>query len=121
MFSQAEEIVFDRYKNPRYAGSLAGANWSGRGINPLCGDEVVLFLKLERGGVLARHQCRACAVCTAASDMLCEQLEATKLNDWQNLDKDWMVGELGIPLSPLRIKCALLPLETLKQAEVEIG
>lgn len=114
MLSLAEQQIFERYKHPERAGSLEVADLTSSGSNQSCGDEVTIFLQ-TRGEIItdARHQTRGCAICTASADLLCEQLIGLQLLDLPS--EDQVVEWLAIPLSPIRRKCATLPLETLKK------
>lgn len=118
MFNTAQELIFDRYKHPRHTGVLEHPTHTAAGANPVCGDEVTLQVAVTEAGVISHihHQSRACAICTAAADLLAEHLTGQPVAYVTSLPSTEVVEWLGIPLSPLRLKCALLPLETLKQA-----
>lgn len=117
MLTQAQELIFDRYKHPQHAGILEDATYKAEGANPVCGDELIFFLKTAGETVVAAtHQTRACAICTASADLLAEDLIGKLLSDLQELSNEDITGWLDIPLSPLRLKCALLPLETARLA-----
>lgn len=119
MLSLEQQRIFDLYKHPRYAGEVAEANFTAAGANESCGDEVQFTARIEDGRVISiRHACRACAICTAAADLLAARLEGERIGRLLALSKDDITEELSIPLSPVRLKCALLPLETLKQTQV---
>ncbi|MBU6389560.1 iron-sulfur cluster assembly scaffold protein [Patescibacteria group bacterium] len=119
MFDEAQALIIDRYKNPVHAGEMSDPDAVVRGENPLCGDEIEIALKL-RDGVITdiKHRCRACAVCAASTDLLAERLKGREVQEIQATTPETVQKLLGIPLSPTRLKCALLPLETLKQAEI---
>jgi nitrogen fixation NifU-like protein len=107
----------DRSRNPQYAGSLQNPDLIGEGANPFCGDEVHLEIKLENEFIQeVRHTTRACAVCGASIDLLAEEWIGKSLETVLATTPDQITEMLGIPLSPVRLKCALLPLETLRTA-----
>ncbi|MCC2631375.1 MAG: system FeS assembly protein NifU family [Patescibacteria group bacterium] len=117
MFDMVQELIFDRYKHPLHSGSVEGANLIGEGANPVCGDEIRIEARIENGIITEmKHACRACAICTASADLLIEEWLGKSLEEARSFTTGAVTELVGIPLSPLRIKCALLPLETLKTA-----
>jgi nitrogen fixation NifU-like protein len=62
------------------------------------------------------HTTRACAVCTASADLLAEYATGKDVSEVAALSTEQMVEMVGIPLSPIRLKCALLPLQTVRRA-----
>ena len=117
MLSLAEQEIFDRYKHPRFAGEISAADILASGSNQSCGDEVSFTVRLE-GETITKicHKTVGCAICTASADMLAEHLEGKPRSDILQINSDQVTEWIGIPLSPVRLKCALLPLEALKQA-----
>ena len=120
MFNLAQQEVYARYKHPENAGTLKDAQITVSGANPVCGDELTLTATTDPNGVITalKHTSRACAICTAAADILPEQVIGKTLNEIKRITPQEITERLGIPLSPIRLKCALLPLETLKQAQI---
>ena len=117
MFSEAQEIIIDRFKHPLFSGSLEEQKQSADGINEVCGDEVHIEIQLENGVLQKiRHTSRACAICSASADLLAEKLEGESVSTLTSLTAEQIQEMLTIPLSPVRLKCALLPLETLRLA-----
>ena len=113
------EVILDHYKNPRGHGVIADADASAEGQNPLCGDEVSIYVQFgEDGDTIddVKFSGRGCAISQAATSMLTEMVRGKKASEVAELDKDELLAELGIPLTPVRIKCALLGLTTLKLA-----
>ena len=108
--------ILDLYKNPLNAGKIEGADIAEEGDNPSCGDRLKIYAEIERGKLTeVRHETDACAICTAATSILTEEATGLETNEVKNLDSDWMVEKLGIDISPMRMKCALLGLETLQK------
>lgn len=117
MFDLYQEQIIDRSKRPRFAGRAEEATLTAEGANSFCGDEVRLTARVENDIVKElRHETRACAVCAASADLLAEMAAGQRLLEIKALTPEDITEMLGIPLSPTRLKCALLPLETLKQA-----
>jgi nitrogen fixation NifU-like protein len=102
------EVILDHYKNPRGHGVIAEADAEAEGQNPLCGDEVSIY-EVKFSG-------RGCAISQAATSMLTEMVQGRKASEVAELDKDELLEEIGIPLTPIRLKCAMLGLTTLKVA-----
>jgi nitrogen fixation NifU-like protein len=109
------EIILDHYRNPRNKGTLDPADYTYEDTNPLCGDEVRIDLRVNDGKVdEVRFTGRGCAISQASASMLTELIEGQPLDEVKALTKDDLLEELGVPISPARMKCALLPLKVLK-------
>jgi nitrogen fixation NifU-like protein len=109
------EIVLDHYRNPRNRGTLDPADYSYEDTNPLCGDEVRIDLRVANGRVAdVKFTGRGCAVSQASTSILTEMIQDMPLDEVKALTKDDLLDELGIPVSPARMKCALLGLKVLK-------
>ena len=111
------EVILDHYKNPRSHGLLEAADAQAEGQNPLCGDEVTVSLRFE-GETIAEvgFEGRGCAISQAATSMLTEIVKGRSATDVATLPKEELLEEIGIPLTPIRLKCAMLGLTTLKVA-----
>lgn len=109
--------ILDRYRNPMHKGILQNADSSARESNPLCGDDLQIFLKLEGSRVKEiRFSGVGCAISQASADLLCELAEGKTLKEIVALKKEDVLKLLGVPISAVRLKCALLSLKTLKMA-----
>ena len=109
--------ILDHYKHPRNHGVLEDADVSAEGMNPLCGDELTIDLKISDGRIdQIRFHGRGCSISQAATSMLTEIAVGKTVEEAAALTKDDVTQELGIPLSPVRLKCALLGLGTLRVA-----
>ena len=109
------EIILDHYRNPRNRGTLDPADYSYEDTNPLCGDEVRIDLRVTDDRVSdVKFTGRGCAVSLASASILTEMIEGRPLDEVRALTKDDLLEELGIPVSPARMKCALLGLKVLK-------
>jgi nitrogen fixation protein NifU and related proteins len=109
------EFILDHYRNPRNFGRLEEADISHEEYNPLCGDLVGMDFRL-RDGVIdeVRFHGRGCAISQASASLLTQRLHGMSLEDARSISRDDVLGELGIEISPARLKCALLPLKALK-------
>ncbi len=113
------EVILDHYKNPRGCGLIDDADAQAEGLNPLCGDEVTIFVKFAPDGETIEQvgfEGRGCAISQAATSMLTELVVGRKAADVAVLPKEDLLEEIGIPLSPIRLKCAILGLGVLKVA-----
>ncbi|HUG56312.1 MAG TPA: SUF system NifU family Fe-S cluster assembly protein [Candidatus Limnocylindrales bacterium] len=111
------DYILDHYKNPRNAGELADATHRYHDTNPLCGDEITMFLKVEDERVTdVAFSGRGCAISQASASILTEEVKGKTLEELRSFDRDHVLNNLGITISPARIKCALLGLKTLKGA-----
>jgi len=109
------EYILDHYKNPRNFGRLEHPDISHEEDNPLCGDVIGMDFRIK-GGVIEdiRFHGRGCAISQASASLLTERLKGISLDDAKKIGKEDVLGELGIQISPARIKCALLSLKVLK-------
>jgi nitrogen fixation NifU-like protein len=113
------EVILDHYKNPRGHGVIEDADAEAEGLNPLCGDEVSIYVAFGEDGETideVKFAGRGCAISQAATSMLMEMVEGKTASEVATLDKDELLDEIGIPLTPVRLKCAMLWLTTLKVA-----
>jgi nitrogen fixation NifU-like protein len=114
-----KEVILDHYKNPRGHGLLEEPDAQAEGQNPLCGDEVSIYVAFgEDGDTIddVKFSGRGCAISQAATSMLMEMVKGRRATEVAALPRDELLDEIGIPLSPVRLKCALLGLSTLKLA-----
>jgi nitrogen fixation NifU-like protein len=113
------EVILDHYKNPRGHGLLEDADAEAEGQNPLCGDEVSIFVSFGEDGETideVKFSGRGCAISQAATSMLTELVRGRSAQEVAALPREELLDEIGIPLTPVRLKCALLGLSTLKLA-----
>lgn len=124
------EIILDHYREPRNRGHIEKPDIAARGHNPLCGDEVDITMSLADGRVTdVRFEGAGCSISLASASMLTELIEGKSLSDVERiagLFKEMMLedgdvleelGDLealqGVKLYPVRIKCAILPWNTM--------
>lgn len=109
------EHVLDHYRNPRCQGTIADPDATFEDANPLCGDRMRMDFKFADGRLAQiRFSGQGCSISQAAASMLCEHVEGRPLEEIKQLGRDDVLEMLGIELGPVRLKCALLPLKTLK-------
>jgi nitrogen fixation protein NifU and related proteins len=113
------EVILDHYKNPRGHGVIDEPDAEAEGQNPLCGDEVSIFVAFGADGETVddvKFNGRGCAISQAATSMLTEMVRGRKAAEIASMPRDELLEEVGIPLTPVRLKCALLGLGVLKVA-----
>ncbi len=112
------EVILDHYKSPRNHGLLDPCDAVAEGQNPLCGDEVTVTVRFGEGDVIESvgFEGQGCAISQAATSMLTDLVKGRTAEDVAAMPKDELLEEIGIPLTPVRLKCALLGLGVLKVA-----
>ncbi|CCQ35768.1 iron-sulfur cluster assembly protein [Natronomonas moolapensis 8.8.11] len=103
--------ILDHYKNPRNYGELEDPDIEHVGENPMCGDTIKMFVQLEDDGDTierVRFVGDGCAISQASASMLSGELQGKSLDTVEEMDRDDVVEMLGVELSPMRIKCAVL-------------
>ncbi len=107
-----KENIIDYYKNPRNKEEPLEYTCKHREINPICGDDITLYLQIEKGKIKkATFTGKGCAISQASTSMLTEKLEGMPVKEAKNLKKEDILEMLGIPISYVRTKCALLSLK----------
>jgi nitrogen fixation NifU-like protein len=134
-----KEVILDHYRTPRNKGRLDPHDIALERNNPLCGDELELFLKFE-GETLEgiAFEGKGCSISQASASMMTEKVKALSVKDAGEMaesikrmmagEEDGSAEELGDLVSlkgvvkyPVRIKCALLSWNTLLEALEESG
>ena len=113
------EVILDHYKAPRGHGLIEDADAEAEGKNPLCGDEITITVKFGADGETiekVKFSGRGCAISQASTSMLMEMVKGRTAQQIAELPKEELLEEIGIPLTPIRLKCAILGLGVLKVA-----
>jgi nitrogen fixation NifU-like protein len=111
------DYILEHYRRPHNFGVLDGATLSQEGANPLCGDRITLQLRV-RNGVIdgVGFTGRGCAISQASASLLTDEIKGKEVGTANAMGADNVLEMLGIEISPARMKCALLSLETLHGA-----
>ena len=109
------ENILDHYRHPRHRGTLEKPDITYEDANPLCGDRLRMDLNLRDGRIAeVRFSGSGCSISQASASMLCEAIEGKSLEEVKQISRDDVLEMLGIELGPVRLKCGLLALKTLK-------
>ena len=103
--------ILDHYKNPRNYGEMADPDFSHVGENPSCGDTIKVDVKLADDDETIEQVSftgDGCAISQAAASLLTKKLPGKSIDELQEMDTDDIVDMLGVDISPMRIKCAVL-------------
>jgi nitrogen fixation NifU-like protein len=129
-----QEVIFDHYKKPRNCHVLECANHKADGYNPLCGDQLTVYLKVANGVIEdLSFEGSGCAISTASASLMTEALKGKKIAEVEHLFDDFHqmvtdadaaphpeLGKLealaGVREFPARVKCATLAWHTLHAA-----
>jgi nitrogen fixation NifU-like protein len=121
MDSLYRDEILEHYRRPHNFGMLEHPDVTYEGSNPLCGDRITLMLDLDPGGRVTdvAFTGRGCAISQASASLLTDTLRGRSTDELRRLGKDDVLELLGIEISPARLKCALLSLDTLQRALAE--
>jgi nitrogen fixation protein NifU and related proteins len=111
------DYILDHYKEPRNFGELEEPDLDAHDYNPLCGDELGVHIRIDDGKIAdLRFHGQGCAISQAAASIASEEYVGMPVDDVGQLDADWILDLLGIPISATRRKCALLNLKVMRGA-----
>ena len=131
-----QELILDRNRKPRNFGPLSDANRSAKGVNPLCGDKITIYLQLDDDRVKdIRFEGAGCAISIASASVMTESLKGQSTSDAMNLferfhqmvaangdaaggalDMGKLAAFAGVRDYPARVKCATLAWHALRAA-----
>ena len=133
-----QDVILDHSRHPRHFGALAGATHMGEGYNPLCGDRVKIYLKIDAQGRIAdiKFEGKGCAISQASASLMTDMIVGRTLKEAETLMGGFLhlvkgeadIGELnaddkerldvmaGVSAFPMRVKCATLAWHTMKSA-----
>ncbi|WEL19387.1 iron-sulfur cluster assembly scaffold protein [Candidatus Nanohalococcus occultus] len=110
------EEILDLYRKPVNVGVIEDVK-PASGENASCGDSTEIYVKTVDGEIKdVKHQSDACAIATASICILSSKIQGMSVEELRDLDKEWMLDQLGVEISPMRLKCALLGLNTVQDA-----
>ena len=114
------DYILEHYRRPHNFGVLDAPTATFEGANPLCGDRITMQLGI-RDGVVAEiaFTGRGCAISQASASLLTDEIMGMPVEKAEAFRADDLLELLGIDISPARLKCAMLSLETLEHALAE--
>ena len=110
-----QERISQHYRNPRNFGKITGRFLHGKAHNPVCGDNIEIYLKVDNGKITdVKFYGKGCGVSTASASMLTEKVKGMTVTMAKNLKKEDIFDMLGVKkIETPRIACALLCLDAL--------
>lgn len=122
MDSLYRDEILEHYRHPHNFGVLESPTVSHEGANPLCGDRITIQLGVRDGKVIEiAFTGRGCAISQASASLLTDEVRGMTVEGAAGYRADDLLDLLGIEISPARLKCAMLSLDTLQAALSELG
>jgi len=111
------DVIRERWRRPRFRGELPEATGVAEDVNPLCGDRVRVFVRVEGSMVAAaRFVGDACAICMASADVTAELAQGRSTADAAELEATDVLAVLQADIRPTRMRCVTLPVSVLGMA-----
>ncbi len=112
----AEELI-SNYEHPHNKGRISGADAKFHEFNPVCGDDLTIYLKIKDGRIEdVKFDGTGCAISIASASMLTDEIKGKRLSEVEGMGFERLKGIIGIDPGPVRLKCATLSLKALKKA-----
>ena len=114
------DYILEHYRHPHNFGVLEAPTASYEGANPLCGDRITMMLDVEDGVVKdVAFTGRGCAISQASASLLTDEIRGKPVAEVEKMTPDDLLDLIGVEISPARLKCALLSLDTVAHALAE--
>ncbi len=113
------DFILEHYRNPHNKGALDPHDMHFADSNPTCGDEMSMTLVLDdqkQHIADVAFDGRGCAISQASASILTDELRGKSLDEIKAMDPKELLDELGVPIGPARLKCALLSYKVLQGA-----
>ena len=115
------DFILEHYRNPHNQGTLDPHDLQFADSNPTCGDEMSMTIRLDEAKervVEVAFDGRGCAISQASASILTDELAGMTVQELRDLDPRGVVENLGVPIGPARLKCALLSYKVLQGAVI---
>lgn len=111
------ENIMDHFNSPRNSGYVKNPDIRHKGLNPFCGDQTEITVKLNSKKDIEeiKFDGRGCSISQASASMLTEMIKGKSIEEVKKLTKEDIMDLLNIPIGPVRMKCALLALDTIQE------
>jgi len=106
-----KQRIISNYKNPKNHGTPKDSDqyFTSEAVNPNCGDEIEAYVKVENNSISdVRFRAEGCAISIASASLLSEEMKGMDRQEAENMDREEVTNILGINISPMRLKCALI-------------
>lgn len=111
------EQIIELAKKPNNFGNLENPNFEKKGVNPICGDKLEVQINVEDEIVKEiKFSGVSCAISTASASLITDKVKGMKVSEVFDLGTEEVLNLLGVEIGPVRIKCAMLILDTIKEA-----
>lgn len=122
MSSIYQREIIEHSKNPHNQGILENPSQEAYDVNTLCGDGIRLYINTKEDKIIdIKFEGNGCAISQASASMLTDELRGMSINEAKNINKEFILELMGLEaLNPSRLRCALLSLETLRKALVNV-
>lgn len=116
MINLYQSQILRHYHTPSNQGLLKKYSQKFTGANPFCGDEIEITIQTDKKGKIEKvgWSGKGCVISQAATSMFSQMITGKTLTQIKKIKSDTLLAELHMDLSPTRMKCALLPLYTMK-------
>src|ERR1035437_5282483 len=114
------DYILEHYRRPHNFGILEAPTSSYEGSNPLCGDRITMMLETADGVVRdVAFTSRGCAISQASASLLTDEIKGKTVEEVEKMTPEDLLDLIGVEISPARLKCALLSLDTVAHALAE--
>jgi len=113
------DFILEHYRSPHNKGVLDPHDLQFADSNPTCGDEMSMTLRLDdpKANITdVAFDGRGCAISQASASILTDELRGKSLDEVRSMDPKKVLDDLGVPIGPARLKCALLSYKVLQGA-----
>jgi len=112
-----QQHILENYRDPNNFGNILNSSHKASLNNPLCGDDITINLLVINDKLIdIKFEGKGCAISIASASLLTEEVKNMGINQIKDLDTKFVLTLLQIPISPIRLKCALLSLEAIQRA-----